>query len=61
MTGRPTSQVFGSVLEGFKNTFDGFMSHVENSSLCGDGGDGGGGVRGDGGWWANPDRSGHLA
>ena len=44
MTGGPTSQVFGSVLEGFKNTIDGFMSHVENSSLCGDGGDGGGGV-----------------
>jgi len=48
VTGGPTSQVFGSVLEGFKNTIDGFMSHVENSSLCGDGGDGGGGCPG--GW-----------
>ena len=28
----------GSVLGGFKETFDGFMSDVENSSLWGDGG-----------------------
>ena len=39
----------------FKETIDGFMSHVENSSSWGGwgGGDGGDG----GGWWANPDLS----
>ena len=31
MTGGPKSHVFGSVLGGFKEPFDGFMSHVENS------------------------------
>ena len=38
MTGRPKSHVFGSVLEGFIETLDGFMSHVENSSSWGMGG-----------------------
>ena len=38
MTGRPKSHVFRSVLGGFIETFDGFMSHVENSSSWGDGG-----------------------
>ena len=42
MTGRPKSHVFGSVLGSFKETNDGFMSHVENSSSWGGGGDGGG-------------------
>ena len=35
MTGRPKSHVFRSVLGGFIETFDGFMSHVENSSSWG--------------------------
>ena len=34
--------VFGSVLRGFKETIDGVMSHVENSSSWGDGGGMGG-------------------
>ena len=40
VSGRPKSHVFGSVLGGFIETLDGFMSHVENSSSWGDGGDG---------------------
>ena len=35
MTGRPKSHVFHSVLGGFIETFNGFMSHVENSSSWG--------------------------
>ena len=38
MTGGPKCQFFGSVLGVFKEAIDGFMSHVENSSLWGDGG-----------------------
>ena len=35
MIGGPKRHVFGSVLGGFKETIDGFMSHVENSSSWG--------------------------
>ena len=38
MIGGPKSHVFGSVLGGFKETIDGFMSHVEKSSSWGMGG-----------------------